>query len=329
MTSSRRLLRRLRRTAIQGVPTIAIIVIANFFLLQLAPGDAADFMALEAGAATEEGMAALRQRFGLDLTPVQQFLAYIGQLAQFSLGFSPRYNMPIGDLIMERLPGTLILMGSAFFLAIVLGLTLGSLMAAFAGTLPDRLLSVLTLLFYSVPAFWVGLMLVVLFSVTLGWLPSGGAGTIGGQLTGMGWLIDRLRHLILPTLSLALFFVAIYARLTRAAVLEVRSQDYVRTAAAKGLSPFTIGTRHVLRNALLPVTTLAGVHLGGMLGGAVVVETVYGWPGLGRLAYEAVMARDFNILLGVLLLSACLVIIINALVDIIQTWLDPRIGIDA
>jgi peptide/nickel transport system permease protein len=200
-------------------------------------------------------------------------------------------------------------------------------MASFASRWPDRLLSVFAILFYSIPGFWIGLMLIVLFSVKLGWLPSGGSETIGAGKTGLAGLLDRLRYMILPATSLALFYVAIYARLARAAMLEAQTQDYVRTAAAKGLSPLAITLRHVLRNALLPVTTLAGMHLGGLLGGAVVVETVYSWPGLGRLAFEAVMSRDFSILLGVLLLSSLLVIIANMIVDLVQAWLDPRIEV--
>ncbi|MER9211224.1 ABC transporter permease [Mesorhizobium sp. M0663] len=327
MSTLTRIGRTFRRTAIQAVPTVLGIVILNFFLLQLAPGDAADVMAGEAGSATVETMAALRQRFGLDNPLLVQLFNYLYNLAHFSLGFSPRYGMPVADLIGQRLPGTLVLMAVTLAVAIVLGLALGSVMAVFAGRLPDRVLSVISLLFYSIPGFWIGLMLIVLFSVKLGWLPSGGSGTIGSNLTGLAGLWDRARYMILPALSLALFYVAIYARLTRAAMLEVQSQDYVRTAAAKGLPPAIITIRHVLRNALIPITTMAGMHVGGMLGGAVVVETVYSWPGLGRLAFEAVMGRDFTVLLGILLLSSLLVIIANATVDLLHAWLDPRIGV--
>jgi len=251
---------------------------------------------------------------------------YLGNLAQFSLGFSPRYGMPVADLIGQRLPGTLALMGAALGIAIFVGVFLGSIMALFSGKLPDRIISIGSLIFYSVPGFWIGLMLILTFSVKLGWLPSGGDSTIGSSLTGFAAFLDRLRYIVLPALSLALYFLAIYARLTRAAMLEVKSQDYVRTARAKGVSPIRLTTRHILRNALIPITTMAGMHIGGLLGGAVVVETVFSWPGLGRLAFEAVMARDFSVLLGILLLSSLVVIIVNAAVDLLQAWLDPRIG---
>jgi peptide/nickel transport system permease protein len=322
-----RILKAVRRTGLQAVPTIIGIVILNFFLLRLTPGDAADVLAGEAGAATVETLAALKTKFGFDLPVLQQLGVYLSNLAHLSLGVSPRYNQPVADLIAARLPNTLSLMGFALGFALLIGTALGAVMASFAGRVSDKVLSVLSLLFYSVPSFWVGLMLIVLFAVKLGWLPSGGAETIGAGLTGVAALADRARYLVLPVFSLALFYVAIYARLTRGEMLEVAAQDHVRTARAKGLAPVTVATRHVLRNALIPVTTMAGIHLAGLMGGAVVVETVYSWPGLGRLAYEAVVGRDFHLLLGILLLSSLLVVAINAAVDILQAWLDPRIEV--
>lgn len=327
MSNASRLAKALRRTTIQALPTIVGIFVINFLLLQLAPGDAADVLAGESGSATMETVAALRARFGLDQPVVVQLIAYLNNLAHFSLGFSPRYNLPVAEIIGQRLPGTIALMASALLIALASGIALGLLMASYAGRWPDRLIAIVVTLFYSIPGFWIGLMLILLFSVKLGWLPSGGSATIGADLHGIDALLDRLRYMILPALSLALFYVAIYSRLARAAVLEALAQDYVRTAAAKGLSPVAIAIHHVLRNALLPVTTVAGMHLGGLLGGAVVVETVYSWPGLGRLAFEAVMSRDFSVLLGILLLSSLLVIVANILIDLVQAWLDPRIEV--
>ena len=329
MTTRRlpRILKAVRRTALQAVPTVIGILILNFFLLRLTPGDAADVLAGEAGAATVETLAALKAKFGLDLPAFQQLASYLNNLAHFSLGVSPRYNQPVAELIAARLPNTLSLMGLALVFALVIGVTLGALMATFAGRPTDRVLSVVALLFYSIPSFWIGLMLIVLFSVKLGWLPTGGAETIGANLTGWDAVLDRARYQILPAFSLALFYVAIYARLTRDDMIEVRAQDHVRTARAKGLSPYAVTRDHVLRNALIPVTTMAGIHLAGLMGGAVVVETVFSWPGLGRLAYEAVMGRDFHVLLGILLLSSLLVVAVNAAIDILQAWLDPRIEV--
>ncbi len=322
-----RILKAVRRTALQAVPTVIGILILNFFLLRLTPGDAADALAGEAGAATVETLAALKSKFGLDLPVLQQLGGYLWNLTHFSLGVSPRYNQPVAELIAARLPNTLSLMGLALVFALLIGITLGALMATFAGRPTDRVLSVLALLFYSIPSFWIGLMLIVLFSVKLGWLPTGGAETIGANLSGWDSVLDRARYQILPALSLALFYVAIYARLTRDDMIEVRAQDHVRTARAKGLSPFAVTRDHVLRNALIPVTTMAGIHLAGLMGGAVVVETVFSWPGLGRLAYEAVMGRDFHVLLGILLLSSLLVVAVNAAIDILQAALDPRIEV--
>lgn len=326
MRMGRRIGTTLRRAAIHAGPTVLGIVVLDFLFLQLMPGDAADVMATEAGSATEESMAALRHQFGLDLPLMTQLWNFLNHLAHGSLGYSPRFNTTVLDLIMQRLPGTLLLMTTALSFALLLGIVLGSVMAAWAGKWPDRLLSVVVLLLYSMPGFWVGLMAVVLFSVKLGWLPNDGSETIGANLTGLAFVADRLSHLVLPALALASFFVAVYARLVRTSMLEVQRQDFMRTAHAKGLNPFLIQLRHALRNALIPVTTVAGMHLGNLLGGAVVVETLFGWPGMGRLALEAVLARDFSVLLGVLLLSSLLVIIANVLIDLLHAWLDPRIG---
>jgi len=326
MRMTRRIAASLKRTAIHAGPTVLGIIVLDFLLLQLMPGDAADVIASESGVATAETMAALRERFGLDQPVVSQLLNFLGHLAHFDLGFSPRYNMPVLDMIMTRLPNTLLLMVTALSFALLLGILLGSVMAAWAGRWPDRVLSVVVLLFYSMPGFWVGLMAVVLFSVKLGWLPSDGSMTVGSDLGGWALVSDRAAHLVLPALALASFFVAVYARLTRAAMLDVQRQDFMRTAQAKGLHPFMIQFHHALRNALIPVTTVAGMHLGNLLGGAVVVETLFGWPGMGRLALEAVLARDFSMLLGVLLLSSLLVIVANMLIDLLHAWLDPRIG---
>lgn len=318
-------LRLIFRTLLQAVPTVLGIVLLTFLLLQAVPGDAAQALAAESGWASEEMMAQWRERFGLDAPRLQQFLIYLDNLSRFSLGVSPRFNIPVSELIVSRLGNTLVLMGTALALALVLGLAMGTVMGAWVGRWPDRLLGVVALLLYSTPGFWLALMAIVLFSVKLGWLPSGGTATIGADLTGWAWLQDRLRFLVLPALAMSAFYVAIFARLTRSAYLEISRLDFVRTAKAKGLHPFTIAVRHILRNALIPVTTVAGLHLGAMLGGAVVMESVFAWPGLGRLAFESVMARDHIVLLGILLLSSLLVIAANLLVDLLQLLLDPRV----
>lgn len=320
-------LRAFARTLWQALPTVLGVVVLNFLLLQLVPGDAADVIAAESGSATAESMAQLRSHFGLDAPLLQQLASYLNHLAHFSLGTSPRYNLPVTELIGARLGNTLVLMLAALGLALTVGITLGCIMASRVGRWPDRMLSVLALLLYSTPSFWLGLMAVVLFSVHLGWLPTGGSGTIGSGVAGWGAVVDAARHLVLPALAMSGFYIAIFSRLTRAAMLEVSRQDFVRTAEAKGLAPLAVTLRHVLRNALIPVTTVAGMHFGTLLGGAVVVETVFNWPGLGRLAFESVMARDYTVLLGILLMSSLLVILANMLVDLLHAWLDPRIQV--
>ena len=313
------------RRLLQSIPAIFGIIVINFFVLHLAPGDAADVLAGEAGAATEAYMEQLRETFGLDQPLYVQLYEYVANILQLNLGYSFRHNMPVFDLIVDRLPATLWLMLSAIFLAISLGILLGVTSARFVNTMIDRVNSVLALLCYSTPVFWIGLMMIVLFSVNLRWLPSGGFETIGAGYTGIDRLLDILAHTLMPALSLSLFYLAVYARLMRASMLEVYRLEFVTTAYAKGLSPTRVAFKHVLRNALLPVVTMAGLHLGALLGGAVVVEVVFSWPGIGRLAFDAILQRDFNLLLSVLVLSSVLVILANLAVDLIYAWLDPRI----
>ena len=316
----------LRRTTLSALPTVIGVLVLDFLLLQLLPGDAADVLAGQSGGGTAETMAALRARFGLDQPVLRQLGSYLWHLAHLDLGMSARFGVPVASLVAERLPNTVLLMATALGLALVSGLVLGWAMAAFAGRWPDWVLQVVALLCYSTPGFWVGLMAIVLFSVKLGWLPGNGNETVGAGLHGLAWVLDRLTYLVLPAASLALFYVAVYARLIRSGLLEVRRLEFMRAAAAKGLSPMALVWRHALPNALIPVSTVAGLHLGNLLGGAVVVETVFGWPGMGRLALEAVIGRDYGLLMGVLLLSSLLVIAANMAIDLLHAWLDPRIG---
>ncbi len=325
MESLSRIFSALGRALLQAIPAALGIVLVVFLFLQLLPGDAVDVMASQSGSATAENMAWLRSEYGLDKPVLFQFYNYLTHLAHFNLGYSPRYGTDVSSLILSRLPNTLLLMLLAQVVALIVGISFGVIMAVWANKWPDRLLTVFNLLLYSLPGFWMGLVILLLFSVHLGWLPSGGSQTIGANLTGWAALADTLRHAVLPVLALSSYFIAIYARLTRSAMLEIATQDFVRTAHAKGLHPRSIAVRHVLRCALMPVTTVAGMYFGNLLGGAAVIETVFNWPGLGSLAMEAIVARDFNVVLGVLLLSAFLVVIVNIVVDVLQSWLDPRI----
>ena len=366
-------LRRLLRLVLHTAPTVFLVVTLGFLLMQLAPADVVDSIAAESGAPDAEAMASFRHVLGLDQGVLAQLVAYYQELLSGSLGTSLRYGKPVTALIASRLPSTLLLVLTAIAFAAAIGIAIGTVMAFSAGRLRERILTLVTLLFYSLPSFWIGLMLMILFSVilgwlptggaaslgmrlptareweaiargdeqrlyafdglldptkqvTLGWLPTGGPASLGKRLTGIDFFLDRAKYLVLPALSLGLYYIAIYARLTRASVLELRRQDYVRTAVAKGLSGGQVALRHVLRNALIPVTTMAGMHIGAILGGAVVVETVFAWPGMGRLTYEAILSRDYTLLLGILLVSALVVVLVNILVDLLHGVLDPRIG---
>ena len=314
----------LRRLA-QAVPTVLVIVALNFLLLQLAPGDAADVLAGEAGSATPEFMAQLRKTFGLDQPLAVQLLLYIKQIVSLDLGYSFRHGMPVVELIGSRLGPTLLLMVTVLLTAVGVGTLLGAFAARKLNRWQDNLISMLTVLAYATPVFWAGLMLIVVFSIKLGWFPTSGMQQVAAFHEGAAKLRDIAHHLVLPALTLTMFYLAIYARLMRASVLEQFSMDYVVTARAKGLTESQIARRHVLRNAVLPVLTMAGVQVGGLLGGAVVVETVFAWPGLGLLAYESLFARDLNLLLGIFFACTCLVVVVNLVVDVAYSLLDPRI----
>ena len=313
-----------RRLAL-AIPTLLTIVLLNFALLHLAPGDAADVLAGEAGSATPEYMAQLRQKFGLDQPVHVQLLVYLREVVTFDLGYSFRHGAPVSQLILTRLGPTLLLMLSVFVLAVAFGVLLGAIAARNLNRWKDNLISMLAVLAYATPVFWAGLMLIVIFSIRLGWFPTSGYEEVAAFKEGWAHAIDVAHHLILPAITLTMFYLALYTRLMRASVLDQYTMDYVVTARAKGLSERQIARRHVLRNAALPVLTMAGVQVGALLGGAVVVETVFAWPGLGLLAYESLFARDINLLLGIFFISACLVVVVNLAVDLLYTLLDPRI----
>ncbi|MBA2777530.1 ABC transporter permease [Billgrantia kenyensis] len=310
---------------LKAVVVLFLIVIFNFFLIQMAPGDPAAILAGEAGATDEEFLRQLRERFGLDQPMYVQLWRYVSGIAMLDFGWSYRQGMPVLDLILARLPATLLLTGTAFVLSLALGILAGSMAAARVKKPSGSIIMALALLFYATPLFWVALMAVVLFSVFLGWLPAYGMYTVGAGHTGFALVLDVGKHLILPATTLALFFMAIYTRMTRASMLEASQQDYVKTARAKGLSPRVIQRRHILRNALLPIITLAGLQAGQMVGGAILTETVFAWPGIGRLMFEALQQRDYNLLLGIFFFSAALVIVFNIITDLVYRLADPRI----
>lgn len=318
-------LRYLLGRLLQVAPVALLIILANFFLLRLAPGDLADVMAGEAGAATPEFMAALREQFGSDQPVFTQLLNYYQKILSFDLGYSFRNGADVTSLIVARLPATALLVGASLVLAVTLGVALGWLAAVTPRRWVAGLVSMVTSIGFATPLFWIGLMLIVLFSIELRWLPTGGFYDRDAGHEGWDLVIDVARHMIMPVASLAIFYVTIYARLTTTAILDVQKMDYVRTAHAKGLGPRYVSIVHVLRNALLPVVTVSGMQIGALISGSVVIETVFSWPGMGRLAFDAVMQRDLNLLLGILFCTSLLVIAANLVTDLVYALLDPRI----
>jgi peptide/nickel transport system permease protein len=324
---SARLLRYVLRRLLQAIPVVLGVVVLNFLLLQLAPGDAATVLAGEAGGAPAEYVQALRQRFGLDKPVPVQLALYVKNILALDLGYSFRNQSPVLPLILARLSATLLLMGTTLVLSLGIGVLLGLLAAVWVRTWKDHLISVAAIIAYAMPLFWIGLMLILLFAIKLDWLPTSGMEDAAAFYEGWERIVDIARHLVLPAVTLSLFYMALYARLMRATMLEQRGLDYVTTARAKGLSERQITLRHVVRNALMPVVTVAGVQVGSLLGGSVVVESVFAWPGLGQLAFQALFARDLNLLLGIFFISSCLVVATNIVVDVVYVFLDPRVRV--
>ncbi len=313
------------RRFVSAIPVILIVIVALYVLMELAPGDAVDTYLASSGGDSEFA-ANFRRLWGLDQGAAPRFFAYLGRLATLDLGQSLIFSRPVFDVILERLPTTLLLMGASIFVAFGLGTTLGLLAGSKPYSPGDRVLSLLGLLLYAVPSFWLGLILIIIFSVWLNIVPVGGFETIASDKKGLERIQDIAWHLVLPVLSLGLIYLGLYLRLMRSGMVEVWRLDFIRTAWAKGLTQNRIAINHVARNALLPVITVLGLQLGSMLGGSVVIESVFAIPGFGRLAYEAVIQRDFPLLIGVILIGAATVTVINIVIDVAYGWLDPRIG---
>ncbi|MEE7505763.1 ABC transporter permease [Methylobacterium mesophilicum] len=320
-----RLARFLGYRLLLAIPVVLGIVVLNFFLIHLAPGDAASVLAGESGAASPEYMEQLRHKFGLDQPLAAQFGVYLLNMLHLDLGYSFRNDSPVGSLIVDRLWPTGLLMLTAFAAALLIGTLLGLVAATGRNSWRDAVISLVSLVAYATPGFWLGLMMIVVFAIRLGWLPTSGYDTVGADNEGWDEVWDVGRHLVMPAVALALFYLAVYARVMRASVLEQVGMDYVTTARAKGQTEARVMTGHVLRNALLPVVTMAGVQAGNLIGGSIVVETVFGWPGVGTLAFNALQSRDLNLLLGIFFVSACLVVVINLAVDLVYVCLDPRL----
>lgn len=313
------------RRLLQIIPLILGVIVMNFVLIQMAPGTLLDIMTSEQQVTDAATLERMREMYGLDQPPIVQMLKYIYSVFTLDLGFSYRHNASVFDIIMAQLPSTLLLMLTSIGIAVTFGMIAGVIASVKVNTFWDVMISLAAVVFFAAPTFWLGIMLIIVFSVWLGWLPVGGMTTIGVDYGLLGNIVDVIEHLILPALSLGLFYMAIYTRVMRASMLEVFSLDFVRTARAKGLSTQRVIFAHVFRNALLPVVTLLGLQLGTVLGGSVVIEAVFSWPGIGSLMLDSVMSRNYPVILGVFVLSAVVVAVANLLVDIAYYSLDPRI----
>ncbi len=311
------------RRLLAAVPLVIGVMAIAFTLIHLAPGDPIQALAGDGGDAAY--YAAMRARYGLDRPLPEQFGRYTLAILRGDLGYSFSYGQPVGRVIVGRLPATLLLTGTALALSTALGILLGVLTATRPHSALDHGVAVATLTAYAMPVFWLGQLLVLLFAVRLGLLPVQGMVSVREGYTGARHLLDVARHLALPALTLALPQLALTARLTRTGLREALAEEYIATARAKGLAERAVLWRHALRNALLPVVTALGGHVGVLLTGAALTETVFAWPGLGRLLLDAALKRDYPLLMAIFLLVSLVVVAANLLTDLVYTALDPRV----
>lgn len=305
---------------------VLAVLVLNFFLVKLAPGDPAQVIAGEMGGITEEQLARIREDYGLDRSLPVQLGSYLAHVAQGDLGYSYYFDRPVMTLIASRIPATLLLVISALLLAVGVGTLLGVLASRKPHGLFSHAITVVSILGFSVPVFWIGIMLLILFGGTLGLFPISGMTSVTLQdASFLTAALDVLHHLVLPMVTLAIIYVAQYSRLARASMLETLGSDYIRTARAKGVPERRVIFRHALRNAILPVVTMAGLQFSQMFAGAVLVETVFDWPGMGQLAFESILRRDYPTMLGILFFSAVIVVVVNLLTDLVYRLVDPRI----
>lgn len=306
-----------------GVPVILIIIVVTFILMRLAPGDPA--MLLAGDAPTPEFLAAVRAEYGLDKPLPEQLLTYLLRAAQFDFGTSIYYGRPVITIILERVPATLLLTGAAILVAGALGILFGVLAARRQGTGTDAAIAAASLLGYSIPAFWLGQLLILLFAVMLNVLPASGMTSPRESFTGMAHVLDVASHMVLPTITLAVFELGMITRFTRAAMIEALGKEYVLVARAKGARDRRVLWGHAFPNAVVTTVTIIGMEFGVLLAGAVLTETIFSWPGLGRLFVDAIFRRDFPLLSGCFIFASVAVVVVNLCTDMICAALDPRI----
>lgn len=307
-----------------GLFMVPAVIIFTFLLLKLAPGDPAVLMAGET--ATKEYIEMIREIYGLNKPLHEQLIIYLGKLFTGDFGYSFTFKRPVLDVILERVPATLLLAGTGALIAIFFGIVLGVVAALRKDTIADNIISSLTLIFYSIPIFALAQFLILFLVINYRLFPLSGYVTIGVSPSDpIKYAMDVLWHLVLPSISLALIQMATYVKLTRTSMIESLYSNYIIAAKARGLKWRRILFKHALKNALLPIITVAGIQLGLIIGGVVITETIFSWPGVGRLTIEAIEARDFPLLNGIFVLTSVSVIIANIVTDIVYTYVDPRV----
>jgi len=317
------LIRYILKRVLLSIPLIFGIIVVNFSIVHLAPGDPVQMYIGEV-TPSPEYVQMIRERFGLDKPLYVQLFAYIESILSGDLGYSFAFAMPVVTLIFEKVSATILLIVTAIIFACLMGVTMGAVSAIRKHSLSDNVIMFLALAAYSIPQFWLGMLLILLFSFVFPIFPTGGITSLTG-VTGINYAIDVLYHLFLPALTLSVWYLAIITRLTRSNMIDVLSQNFITLARSIGLGEKTIIFKHVLRNALLPLVTIIGANLGFMLAGATLVETVFSWPGLGRLMWESLSRRDYPVIMGLLLFSSIMVITCNIITDIVYAFIDPRI----
>ena len=314
---------------LNAIGLLLAVVVLNFLLIHMAPGSIVDTIAGEMGGISQELMDAIRADYGLDKPLHEQLWMYISNILQGNLGFSYFYDVPVSELIWEALPQTLLLVITSLSLALVIGTNCGVIAARRPNGAFYYFITVLALVGFSAPVFWTGFMLLILFASLIPIFPPAGIVLPGLQPGALEYVLDILHHMVLPVVSLSLIYLAFYSRLARASMLDVLGSDYIRTARAKGLSNVVVTYKHALRNALIPIVTIAGLQFAQRFSGAVLVEAVFTWPGLGTVALESILRRDGPTILGVLLFSSVVVVVFNLLTDLTYSLLDPRIRVGA
>jgi peptide/nickel transport system permease protein len=313
--------RYIARRLLQAIPTFLGITIIAYSIIRLAPGDPLAVFE-DARGTTAEQMAELRKAYGFDRPLPVQYAEWLGKAVRLDFGRSFQTHLPAKDVILERIPATLQLTLTAILIGLVVGVPAGLWAAIHRTKWPDQVVRIFAVTGDSVPHFYLGLLAILLFAVHLRWLPAGGIVTLGADPWDLG---DRFKHMIMPALVLATGFLAVFARFMRTEVLEILGQDYIRTARAKGLRETVVLYGHALRNALIPVITVLGGSLPGLLAGAATTEFVFSWPGMGRLAVDAAYARDYPVVMGLVLVAAALIIFGNIISDVLYGVVDPRI----